>query len=584
MQPVGQYLLVKDDAWSSSRIVFPIQETLQLQLLRRTRQREHCSGEELKQKLLLLVAQALVFYKQQLVPVLYIVGTCVDDRLVLVCTGGVPGVPEQVHEVAGAGDDVNASLYLRRAVDVCMTSMETFTIPVFACCTTESLTGVPCWTLPFAAGLGTLVKSLSTLAVYARPGTLPQPYLPLLDDSGCVFSFAAVQLSPLFSQLYVKLYDHALVTDVYPVHCSALATEELQRVLNGLSQTQNSWTCNFISLSEWDTTVFNPTGVPEPQPLALSDSRSDGAGVVSAETIHASSDLSTLAQILTPALVSYASTASLEEWRQQYDTLPLVLSDMRQQRHRLVVRAYIEVKDEELHEASPTAVAEHKLTMLHALAHEATALTYMDGLVFDWLLMDVQPANVPARFHPSHFLSDPRGDGFTTIMLLMCWRQTLARFIAVGMETLESDALKQSMVNFRHFRVGLIVQAPHLSVLKSTFRMVQGQPCFFINATETAMRGKPTLQQQKAESRNFFVGYFITQALVQLVPLLCQQGEDACQVCASLFGSYHGQMKPNSENNLTKLYEKLQGTARTIRQKLTRTGEPAGGGGGGRRR
>lgn len=571
MNAVGEYLLVKADPWTSTRIVFPVQETLQPQLQRHTRQREHCSGDALRQKLLVLVTQALFFYKQAGAAEIFIVGTCVDDRLVLVCTSGAAGVPEQVHELAGKDDDSMACMYLRRAVEVAISSMEQFTIPVFSCFTTETLAGVACWTMPAASGPGTLVQTLATLAVYARPSTAyPQVHLPLLDSSGCVFAFESVQLSPLFAQLYVKLFDHALVNDGMNTLCTADAVADVQRVLNGLTQSHNSWTTQFLEFPP-DFSMASFTTIPPALPALPVAPMHDG------ETVHLHGDLSTLSQVLTPALISYASTSTLDEWRQQYDTSPLVLADMRQQRQRLVVRAYIEVKDEELKEAGMTAaaLAEHKLAMLHALAHERLTWAQMDGLVFDLLLLDVQLANVPAMYHPGQFLSDTRGEAFTTVMLLMYWRQTLARFIAVGVETLESDTLTARMEQYRHFRVGLIVQSAQVATVKSAFRMVQGLPCFFINVSESAMRCRPTLQQQKAENRNFFVGYFITQALVQLVPLLCQTGEDACVVCASLFGSYHGQMKPNSLNNLTKLYEKLQGTARSIRHKISRGAEPA---------
>lgn len=566
MQAVGQYLLVKADAWTSTRIVFPVQETLHPQLARHTRQLEHCSGEPLRQKLLFLVAQALCFYKHVHAPEIFIVGTCVSGRLILVCTCGVAGVEERVHEVGGSDDDANASVYLRDAVDMCMRSMEAFGIPVYACFTTEPLAGVACWTLAAAGGGGTLIQTLPTLAVYARPVTQPQPYLPLLDQSGCVFALEPVQLSPLFVPLYVKVQDHALVKDVYPVQCLPEAVTDLQRVLQGLTQSQNSWTVNFMDFpGDWPAPSFTTTA-PLPLPMLP-------AIVHSSEVVHASADLCTVAQLLIPALISYASAPSLEDWRQQFDTSQLNLADLRQQRQRLLVRSYIEVKDEELKEAG--ALTEYKLTLLQDLSHDNTLahMTHMDGVVFDLLLLDVALDAVPALYHPAKFLFDARVEGFTTVLLMMHWRQTLARFIAVGMETLESDALRQAMERFRHFRVGLIVQPVQVAVVKSAFRSVQGQPCFFINVSETAMQCKPTLQQQKAESRNFFVGYFITQALVQLVPLLCEQGEDACHVCASLFGSYHGQMKPNSLNNLTKLYEKLQGTARSIRLKMK---QPAG--------
>ena len=60
MNAVGAYLLVKADAWTSTRIVFPVQETIQPHLARHTRQLEHCSGEALRQKLLYLVVELLV--------------------------------------------------------------------------------------------------------------------------------------------------------------------------------------------------------------------------------------------------------------------------------------------------------------------------------------------------------------------------------------------------------------------------------------------------------------------------------------------------------------------------------------------
>ena len=560
MHPVGEYLLVKADAWTNTRIIFPVQETLQPQLQRHTRQREHCSGDALKQKMLFLVAQALFLYKELHAPEIFIVGTCVDDRLVLVCTSGVPGVQEQVHELAGGNDDLHASLYLRSALEECLTSMECFTIPVFACFTAEPLAGVSCWTLPAPFGAGTCIHTLSTLAIYARPGTTPQSHLPLLDSSGCVFALEPVQLSPLFAHLYVKLFDHELVKHVYPAACSTAAVADLQRVIHGLTQSHNSWTINFL---EFPSAL--PTLPPlQPLPASFLPGQVESGEVQGmAETVHASGELSTLAQVLTPALISYASTATVQEWRQQFDTSPLMLADMRQQHQRLLVRTYIEVKDEELKQAgvTGTALAEYKVAMLHALSQENTALTHMDGLVFDLLLLDVQPANVPALYHPAQFLSVAR-DGFTTMMLVMCWRQTLARLIAVGVETLETDALRQLISQYRHFRVGLIVQAPHVATVKSAFRMVQEQPCFFINVTETVMPCKPTLQQQKAESRNLFLSYFFEQALTQLSSLL---GDN---VSASLAGKYFGLQKPNSLNNLEKLFENLQGTARSIRSKI----------------
>jgi hypothetical protein len=565
LQPVGKYLHVKQDSWlANSCIVFPVQEMLEPAVAELALQPAlPLWGDAYSDQLLHHVCAAIRALGGHNATDAFVVMTQVFDRLVLVLHGGGSEVDRVVDTQLSACTDTH--LFFSHAIDAAVRHAEYFPVNfrLFACYCQHVCDGTVTLPVGMPAGAGFPAFHRSSLTLVTRPaGPAPSVtgFVAVIDARGCVFALHRCSLSPLVAPLYIKLYEHAHDLLV-PDQLTTAAAGELAQVLHSLTRMTDP-------LYNGDTAMASAAlpGLPVPP--------SD----VSAATFLSGMDLSPLWPAVHQALSTLAMCTSLQQWlehqqQQQHDATgqtaaPFRLQDasqaVRAARTRVLIQAMVELKDEVWREDGGWEANRASLAL--QLSSPVCAMAECHSLVFDLLLLGADVSDVPPTCHPAHLLTDAyHSDCFLTVHLLMHWRQTLQRFVEVAARS-HLDSMRAVAAQCAVFRVGLLVQPRGaVPVVKCAHRVVDRHHCFFVNVSDEAMQCKPTLQQQRAEERNFVVAYFIRQALFLLAPLL--NPGNGMEACCALIGSYMGALKPNSLFNLSKAYDKVQGDARTLRQK-----------------
>lgn len=361
-------------------------------------------------------------------------------------------------------------------------------------------------------------------------------YMPVVAANGPVLKFQNVSLSPLFAHVYIQVVGHLY---------SSFEAE----------MSVTSRLCKLQSIVAASRRVEQPEtrARPVPTPTLPFD---DGSTM-----FYSCFDSPSLYPALHALLQSFVQCGSGQEW----------LASSRNRGAPLTC-GFVMSKARCIQFSTSTEVATFFADMQASLATPMSALSEMEGVVFDLLLQHCTLATMPPYFHPTSFCEESHGNGFLTILYLTQWRQTLKRLIEVAHEQRHvmkgCDAVLDEL---QQFRVGILVQGAGCPVIKSLHRalpQVSGAThhVFFINLQEHDVfhqSARSSLQQQRAEDRNAVVASFFGEALRLLGGVL---GHDHV---ATLSEGYFGALKPKSLNNLAKVYERVQSYTRRIRQEVS---------------
>lgn len=570
LQPVGKFLHVKQDTWlANSCIVFPVQEALEPAVAELACQPTLVlSGDAYSDHLLSHVCAAVRALVLHQATHAFVVLTQVFDRLVLVVHGGGAEVDRVMDTQLSACAETH--LFFSHAIDAAVRHAEYFPVNwhLNACYCSHVCDGTVTQPTATPSGSGVGVLHGTAFTVFTRPaGPAPSVtgFVAVLDATGCVFALQRCSVSPLVAPFYIKLSVHA--HDILmPDQLTDAAAIELEHTLH----TFKRMTDTFYMSAPAPFALTADLAPPAPAATL-----SVGAVDLASATFLSGMDLSPLWPAAHQALSTLAMCNNLQQWldHQQHDSAaqagaPFRLQDAthaaRAARTKVLIQALVELKADVWREEGGWE-ANRALLQMHLSGSAVSAMAECHSLIFDLLLLGVDVSDVPPTCHPAHVLTDAHSDCFLTVHLLMHWRQTLQRFVEVAASS-HLDSMRAMAAQCAAFRVGLLVQSKHaVPAVKCAHKVVDGHHCFFVNVSEEAMQCKPTLQQQRAEERNFVVAYFIRQALFLLAPLL--NPSNGMEACCALIGSYMGALKPNSLFNLSKAYDKVQGDARTLRQK-----------------
>lgn len=535
------YLSCKPDPWRSTGcILTPHPDALNTDVpLLGT---QAWSGED-PQVVLVNTLTTVFQHHAHKVKVMLLVLTVVHHRLVIV-TGTDLRAEEAGVEMfeTGLTQYAECAHHFQRAYQLLVSGSESTSVQVFAAFCPDVSVGSASFPVVYPAGPGLTIHHRSHVSVRVRNWVTPLPgFIPIVDLNGCILKCVAASLSPLFHHVYLSVATTGatLAGDV---------EHEISAVVRSLE-----------SMSQAGFAHVPPT------PLLLPGSDS------TAESSHFFScvDPPSLLGDASGLLRALVSAPSLAEWVAQVEM------DAAQGAHMSLVSAgywVAKVRHLTLGVRCHTEAFDLVQRYRGALNHTSHVVTELEGLVFDLMCQGLTLDAVPPYFHPSTFCDDVHGAGYLTMLYLLQWRQTLQRFIEVAQErSLEFTEMSPGLLSsLTHFRVGVIVQGPHCTPVKSMHRVLPGeQHSFLINLSGhdvLNMHSKSTLQQQRAEDRNVVVAFFIGQALQLLGPLLCPS--NSAHGSAILTEGYFAALKPKSLSNLAKMYERMQGMARKFRQEV----------------
>ncbi len=416
---------------------------------------------------------------------------------------------------------------LMQCLRYCIASAVAFSLNLIVGYTDDVTSSVSSLTVPLASGTGVTVFRTPHLNLCARRivPVLPPGSVPMISaTTGSVIAFAAIPISPVFSDLYVEVASHAL--DVVSGQMLPVVLSELYRLTSMLES------------------VVPPDGCGYPENLILCSET---------PSLHAP---------LMELLGELARCSRVDVWRKSLDERPLVHS---------LVKAVALARVDDIQDRTLT-----QAELSRRLQDNRLRMRESEGIAFDILLMS-DAGTLPLEWQPVEFYSS--GDAaFISMLYLHQWNSTLRRIYALASEAGFVDTASMHILPELEGLRGGIVWHEGDSVYQSQHRRTSaGEHLFFFNPSaraftlqnSSALVASPewmvtaSLQTQTARVRDSVVAFFVAQAVALMAPLLCPRAPVSAAV--TLMGMYEGSVQ---QHDLRHEYREWQKRVRTLRQRV----------------